>query len=591
VADNLSPAEMQFLGGQLSSRAAPSSSSGGLSQSEMDFLTAKPGTTPPASTSSTSTTTSASDSTAVPPGLPYAPPAGTAVRDAANAIVGGLATGLGDVSGGVARLFGATPGTATFTPPPDAQAAMAAHPLLSGGGQFAGQVIGTAPAILSADLAVPAIAAKTGISALASPLVRGAVTGTAQNLLTSGEAPQESLLHRGTMGALIGAPLGYVGGWLGRQFGSDVSLASNQVQDAGKVMSDAGVDLGTTNLPKAGATAVAQGAPATVPQAQQVTKALGDIIGVNLPDVKPATLGAAKATAGQAIGSAAASGSVDANSILNDLAAVETRATQAGVVNPTIKGILKDIQSKIGQGGIISGPDFQNLVRYSGDLDRATNSAVGDVREPAQQIEQLLNRGFAQSSPADVVNAYRTAKTQYKLLIALENNAKQSASNFIDPGRLYRNIAGSLPDIATLGGSGPNPILDKVANFARAAETTFGGSAPATAPAPASPLKWMLGGAGLAGGGEGLNYLLHPGAALADTSTYLANHLPGALLAGGVAVGRYAGQLAGHEYQQSRAFINSLLQRGTQAGNNPLTPWLADVGTTTLPSSGQGRER
>jgi hypothetical protein len=523
----------------------------------------------------------------VPPGLPYAPPAGTAGRDVANAIVGGLASGLGNVSGGVARLFGAAPGTATFTPPPDAQAAMAAHPLLSGGGQLAGQVIGTAPAILGADLAVPAIAVKTGLSALANPLVRGAVTGAAQNLLTSGEAPQESLLHRGTMGALIGAPLGYVGGWLGRQFGSDVSLASSQVQDAGKLMQQSGVDVTSANLPKAGAAAVTQGAPATVPQAQQVTKALGNIIGVPLPDVTPATLGAAKATAGGAIANAASQGSVDAGSILNDLAAVETRATQAGNVNPTIKGILSDIQSKIGSGGIISGPDFQNLVRYSGDLDRATNSAVGDVREPAQQIEQLLNRGFAQSSPPDVVDAYRTAKTQYKLLLALENNAKQSAGNYVDPSRIYRNIAGALPDIATLGGSGPNPILSKVADFARAAETTFGGGTPAATPAPASPLKWAAAAAGLGAGGEGVNYLLHPGAALADTSAYLAGHLPGALAAGGVAVGRQLGRWAGNVYQESPAFVNALLQRGTQPGINALTPWLPAAGTAVLPSSGR----
>ncbi len=519
--------------------------------------------------------------------LPYAPPAGTGVRDAATAVVGGLASGLGSVSGGVARLLGATPGTATFTPPPDTQTAMTAHPWLTGGSQLAGQIIGTAPAILGADLALPYAAVKTGISVLDNPLLRGAVTGAAQNLLTSGEAPEESLLHRGTMGALIGAPLGYVGGWLGRQFGSDVSLASDQVQDAGKLLQQSGVDLTSANLPKAGATAVTQGAPATVPQAQQVTKAVGDIIGVPLPDVAPATLGAAKATTGQAIGNAAANGSVDAGSILNDLAAVETRATQAGNVNPTIKGILADIQSKIGPGGIISGPDFQNLVRYSGDLDRATNSAVGDVREPAQQIEQLLNRGFAASSAPDVVDAFRTAKTQYKLLLALESNAKQSAGNYIDPGRLYRNIAGSLPDIATLGGSGPNPILSRVADFARAVETTFGGSAPSVTSAPASPLKWAAGAAGLGAGGEAVNYLLHPGAALADASTYLAGHLPGAIAAGSVLAGRQLGQWAGHLYQESPSFVNTLLRRGTQPGTDALLPSLPAVGTAALPGPRQ----
>lgn len=577
MTDNLSPAELQFLGGQLSSRAAPPSSTGGLSQAETDFLTAKPGTTSPPATSSAPSTPAPSPSD---PGV-------------LQALLQGGQTGV--------RTVLNFPSWATGSPnivaptSADASAAQQAHPNWYGVGQAGGEIAATAPAVLAADWAAPAAAAYTGVAGLvraaANPLLRGAVTGAVQNVLTGAEDPNASLLSRAGWGAALGAPFGYVGGWLGRQFGSDVSLASQQVQDAGKLMSDAGVDLGSANLPKAGATSVAQGAPATVPQAQQVTKALGDIIGVNLPDVTPATLGAAKATAGQGISNAAASGSVDANSILSDLAAVEARATQAGVVNPTIKGILNDIQSKIGQGGIISGPDFQNLVRYSSDLDRATNSAVGDVREPAQQIEQLLNRGFASSSPPDVVDAYRTSKTQYKLLVALENNAKQSAGNYIDPGRLYRNIAGSLPDIATLGGSGPNPILDKVANFARAAETTFGGSAPATAPAPASPLKWGLAAAGLGAGGEAFNYLLHPGAALADTSTYLASHLPGAIAAGSALAGRQLGQWAGHLYQDSPAFVRSLLQRGTQRGTNPLTPWLADVGTTAATSPDQGRGR
>lgn len=570
MADSLSPAEMQFLQGQVSSRAVPPpSSSGALSQPELDFLTAKPSAAPATSVPATPAA--------------VAPPPGDVAPDMATAFGTGVNRGLAAVVNAPSAWFGWKPlvDPNSFLTPGERQSEVA-HPNIAGAGQATGEVIGTAPFMLGGE-------GLMGLAGVANPLVRGAAIGAGQNLLTAGDNPNESLWRRAALGAGTGAAGGYVGGWLGRQFGVDAALASQQVADAGRTMQNAGVDLTSANLPKAGAAAVTQGAPATVPQAQQVTKALGDIIGVNLPDVTPATLNAVKTTTGTAIGNAAARGSVDAGSILNDLANVETRATQAGVVNPTIKGILGDIQSKIGPGGIISGPDFQNLVRYSGDLDRATNSAVGDVREPAQQIEQLLNRGFAASSSPDVVAAYRTAKTQYKLALALEANAKQSAGDYIDPGRLYRNIASSLPDIATLGGGGPNPILDNVANFARAAETTFGGSAPSAAAAPASPLKWALGAAGLGAGGEAFNYLLHPGEALAGTSAYLAGHLPGALAAGGALAARQLGRWAGNLYQESPAFVNALIQRGTQPGRNLLMPWLPAAGTAAATSPGQGQ--
>jgi len=468
-----------------------------------------------------------------------------------------------------------------FLAPQDVQA-MKDYPTTAGVGTVGGQLVGTAPLVL-ATAAAPELAGAGLIGrAAASPLVQGGVTGAGQNMLTAGEAPDESLWRRGLLGAAFGAPLGYLGGWLGRQFGSDVALSSKQVADAGKTLTDAGVSLSSANLPKAGASAVAQGAPATVPQAQQVTRALGDIIGVNLPDVTAATLNPLKTTLGQSVGTAAARGSVDASTIINDLAKIET---QSGTV-PAIKSILDDIRSRIGAGGIISGSDFQNLVRHSGDLDRATSSAVGDIREPAQQIERLLNSGFAQSSAPDVVDAYRTAKTQYKLLIALENNARQSGGDLIDPGRLYQNIRNSLSDIATLGaGGGPNPILDRIANFARAAETTFGGQTSAAAAPPASPLRWLLGGLGVGAGTGAANYLLHP-SLLGDVSSYGLQHLPGLATAGSGLVSAQLARWLGHLYQDSPAFINRLLATGTQrpfVTNQLLPPGVAATGTAVLP--------
>ncbi|HKE23194.1 MAG TPA: hypothetical protein VKB88_12585 [Bryobacteraceae bacterium] len=465
-----------------------------------------------------------------------------------------------------------------FLAPQDVKA-MTDYPTTAGVGTVGGQLAGTAPALVALGL-LPGLAGAGVVGrVVSSPTVQGAVSGAAQNLLTAGEAPDESLLRRGLLGAAFGAPFGYLGGWLGRQFGSDVALSSQQVADAGKTLRAAGVDITSPNLPKAGAPAMAQGAPATVPQAQQVTKALGNIIGVDLPDVTAATLNPLKTTLGQNVGNAAARGSVDASAIINDLAKIET---QSGTV-PAIKSILDDIRSKIGAGGVISGSDFQNLVRHAGDLDRATSSAVGDIREPAQQIERLLNSGFGQSSPADVVEAYRTARTQYKLLIALENNAKQSGSDLIDPGRLYRNIANSLSDIATTGAGGPNPILDRMANFARAAETTFGGHTPSTTPGAMSPLQWALGGLGLGAGSGAVNYLLHP-SQLADVSTYALQHLPGIITAGSAAGGAQLARWLGHLYQNSPAFVNRLLVTGTQPTgiNHLLVPGVAAGGTAAL---------
>lgn len=511
---------------------------------------------------------------------PAAPPAGAdaPATGILPALAGGVVHGGGDVLNAPAAWVGAKPLV-------DASgvygAAQQQHPWAAGIGRAIGQVGATVPLILGGEFLAPeygaaALAARVASNPLLRGVVAGGIGGAEQNLLTAGEDPNEPWYKRAGLGAVTGGAVGGVFGKLGQAFGEGTSLASPEVQKAAQTAQQEGVsDIRLGNLPLAGGNvaAAAKGVQATMPQAQQVTRAFGEVMGDNFTDLGPTTLPAKLTAWGQDVANTAAKGHVNYSLIEPDLVRIESDAAAGqGMHFAPIKRILDDISGKAAAGnGVISGADMQSLIQHNGMLDKATRNLAPEISGPANDIEGALKDGFMQSSSPTVANDYSVARGKYKLGLALESNVKDSGVNnhtLVNPGTIYNTLKQNkwIGDIDQLGAG--NTMFDRVANLARASDTLFGGGAPQQA--SHLGLLAQLGGAGIGGGT--LTGLLHTpipaGAALAYGGYRLA-------------------QALGQRYQAtSPRFVNRLIQSGTAPAPNLLSPggWGRGV-TTALPGT------
>jgi hypothetical protein len=402
----------------------------------------------------------------------------------------------------------------------------------------------------------------------------GALTGGAQNALTSGNDPNTSLGQRFLQGAPGGAIFGAGGGLMEVPLGAGQRVSAD-VQTAGRQLQGAGVDILPANLPRSTGSALDRGAPPSIQQSGQINQAWGKIYGENTPDFKPATNDASLQRLGTDIGNTVRQGELHYDVPLSGGKTFQDKLAEIEADNPgvpAIKRIVDGIISKVDASGKISGDDVADIIQHGNLLDRSTRSRVGEVAGPANDIEALVKDAFAASSPSGVGRAYSLARERYKLALVGENAADPITGN-IDPAKLTSSFEKFYPDAQRIGGG--TSLSDRGANLARNTTLLFGGQGSAAPPLARG--GWLTGPLSPAAAGVG-----------AVASTYLPQALPEVVRNPLVAGAVLASPLLGHagrnllqHYQNTPSFANALINRpgraylstlGGSVGGPALTP-------------------
>jgi hypothetical protein len=465
---------------------------------------------------------------------------------------------------------------------PAEQAGQQAHPVWTGVGRFGGEALAAAPAIMGGEALLP----EFGAGALASA-GRGAIMGAGQNALTSAGSPDQPLWQQLGMGAGFGAGGGLVGGRIARAFGSDTTLASKAVQDAGKAVQDAGVDVLPENLLK--------GASATPGQIQQVNKAFGNKVlgGSDVSDFSASTLGGPNgltAQVGNQISTAANQGQIVATpKFASDLASVVQAARDpANLLDDTSRRAILAQTKQIGDAlaagnGTITGQQFDNLTGAGSRLVDWMANDNKDFAKVAQQLNGTLRDGFQASSPPGVYGDWVDARTRFRLLKAIEDNVEHDPAGNIRPGSIMADVNRRFSDMPSQTGPG---TVGEASDLARSVKTLFGGSGGPPG-AAATGGGWIsqhpaLAAALGAGGAGGVYQAITNPATVGNVLSWGAAHLPAAGVGTAALGADYLLRKAGTAYQQSQRFANALIQRGTQSGSNALAAYMG-AGAAAMP--------
>lgn len=484
-------------------------------------------------------------------------------RPVATAAAGGMYGALGNITSNV------TGGAVTPPPlPADAQAAMQQHPYAAD----AGNLIATAPLAIGLGGGAGTIAKGVGIGGrLIGDIATGAATGAGQNLLAG--SPDESAVRRGITGAVVGGALGGVANRVGGWFGAGRSIEPD-VADAAKTAQQEGVtDIKLSNLP--GGNVKAMGATPTYEQSGQIDNAVSKILGNDVPDFKPANFNKVQGDLGSAVSTAAKSGQINAQpggAFDQALTQVQQFANANGA-GGSITPLVNQIRARI-KGGVISGTDFDNLVGAGSPLHDLTGDDNPFVKQAAQALDKVMDSGFQASSPAGAYDNWVDARTKYRMLMGVQKALLPNGH--INPTMLFNSVLNRFTDLKGTPVTA-DPLVGRMGQFASSIRTLFGGG-----PAPAQPPSSFLGtlATGAAGGGAaGVIPGLMSGSLL-NPETYLT---PGALAAGATGIASLAGRYAGQAWQQSRPFVNALINAGGAPIANPLMPMAPAIGTQAFP--------
>ena len=475
------------------------------------------------------------------------------------------------------------------TPPltPMEQAAVQAHPWLYGGGQTAGQIVGTAPFIAGADVILP----EAGYGFWRNALTKGAPQGALTSTFTSAEAPDEPMVNRLASGTATGALLGGIAGRAGRWFGGDVTLASPDVQNAAAIARNAGIDVRVPNMPLAGEATKVGGAPALGEQTPQINQALGNLVGESFPKYDATTLAGINTRLGSAISNAANRGSVnlipgsplesELNGVANEIASLgRSDALGASRLQTVLRSVLGAFTDPANP-GVMPGRTFDSLVGAGSRLRGLIDTGSDDVRSIAQRLDNALDAAFGASSPG-VYGDWVNARTNYRLWKGVERNL--DAQGNVQPGTLWRDIERQFPDLKSRP---PGSTVGDAGQLASSIDQLFTGAGRAWPPpqglwATHSPL---LVGIAPGVGNAGINLLTHM-PTLQEVSEYGTTHLPTILASAGLGLGADALKWLGRTYQGSNLFANALINRGTQAASRWFPSWAAGAGTVAAPTRG-----
>lgn len=414
-------------------------------------------------------------------------------------------------------------------------------------GEGTGQVLGytgavaAAPAAFGLDAAMP-LASRTGASMLTNTALSGA------DAAARGEDPLTAAMVGGTLGMFVPG----VGGAVGRLLSSGVrkdiaALAEKAINKFGIALDAA--QLSSNPLLKF-AHGVVEGLPLTGGTAAKASRqeafnrAVARTFGEDADHVSHSVIKDAYERIGKDFDDVLAripdlpADAPLANGligILNELPQT-LKSEQAAPIKKQLDSLIAMIQSN---GNKISGEAFQNLTKYKSPLDKLMDSSDSSVANYAHDIRDLLDSWVERYAPADVLDKWKTAKSQYKALKTVGDIASKNPVGDVSPALLMTPVRQKYPDFIKGGGGD----LGDLARIGQA----FMKEPPSSGTSERSLMYSTLGSIGK---------LLEPLAAGGGAALASGGHIPLSLAAAGapIAVGRAARKIV-----SNKALVNHLI--------------------------------
>lgn len=291
------------------------------------------------------------------------------------------------------------------------------------------------------------------------------------------------------------------------------------------------------------------GAPERAEEAAQAfTKAVSGTFGESAEALTTKVMSGARSRIGNMFNEVAKNTSINADDVLvGSLARIESEASQTlseGEVKP-IHNQINNILSKIGDGDVMPGKEYQMLTRKGAPLDVAGRSSNPNIREYANQIRNTLDDALERSAAPEDLNLLKTARLQWKNMKTVEALAsKANIEGEITPPALINAVRKSYRDMAYTG-AGDIGELAQIGN-------RFLKEAPSSGTAERLTAMRLL---GVGGGLEGL-------------AAYSGHPLAGPLVAGGI-IG--SSKLA-NSALNSQIYKNMLLRSALSSGADTTIP-------------------
>jgi hypothetical protein len=381
-----------------------------------------------------------------------------------------------DTARGIGQLVGIEPQT-------DVDAAKARDvPLMQSGAAVAGDIAGNV-----ADVVIPAGLAGQGLRAAGLARTGAVVGGLANPTTFTGAAASGALQgalqptatgESRTQNAVVGAGSGLVGQGLARG-GSAIVNAMAPEAAANKAVSaltQAGVPLdaaqrtGSTLLNRAkimlSDNPLTAGAQADFADMQQkaVNRAFLSTIGETANAATPDVMSRAMARMGNVYDDVASRVSIPYDKVETPLADImnNARLTLNDSQFGTISRNADDILQKASQnGGVINGPQFQNIKKT---LDSLSSSGDSDVASVARDMRQALHDGLYQSAvdsgnTADAM-ALKQTNQQWRNMRTIEGAIDKQGNGDISPARLANIMGQKANRNVSIYGKGDTSLSD-----------------------------------------------------------------------------------------------------------------------------------
>ena len=235
------------------------------------------------------------------------------------------------------------------------------------------------------------------------------------------------------------------------------------------------------------------------------------------------------------------------------------KAEQAAPIKRQLDSLVKMIQDN---GNKISSEAFQNLIKHNSPLDKLMNNSDSSIAGYAHDIRDLLDDWVERYAPADVLDKWKLAKTQYKALKTVDKLAAKNPAGDVSPAGLMTPVMHNYPDFIK-GGGGDLAELSRIGQ-------AFLKEPPSSGTSERQQVYGILGAAGRA-----LEPLLMGGGAAA----YTGGHIP--LTAAAIAAPFIAGRTA-RRIISSKLLRNHLIESALNGPGN-----LARRLPLAVPAAGQ----
>jgi hypothetical protein len=378
------------------------------------------------------------------------------------------------------------------------------RPLMHTGAGVAGNIAGNiaesvVPAGLAADAARGVGLVRTGaaLSALANPGTYGAAaaSGAVQGALQPVESQGSRLWNTGA-----GALGGVAGNAIGRGVGAAASAVAGTIEDASsravQALKDAGVPLDaaqrTGSILLQRAKAMLSDNPLTAGaqrdfqdmQGRAITKAFLRTVGSDADSATPDVMGATMKRLGASYDDAFSKLPLPYDKIEAPLSALVDNARlhlndqQFGIIHRNADDVLNKAAAN---GGVISGPQFQNL---KSNLDRISGGQDQQVGDVARDLREVLHNGLLQHASdtgnSAVAEQLQQTNQQWRNMRTIESAISKDGSGTINPSTVATVMAQKRNRSVSIYGQGDTTLSDlaQAANALLPSKTAQSGTIP-----------------------------------------------------------------------------------------------------------------